>query len=153
MKITVKREFFSDTETLGSMFINDKFFCYTLEDFDRKLQSNQSSSEIAFKKIYGRTAIPSGEYRMILSLSNRFKRIMPEVLNVKGFAGIRIHGGNTHENTEGCILVAKNRYVNKPSTFGKIVVNWIQGTTETQLTREIQKAIDKNEKVSLSIVY
>lgn len=152
MNITVKREFFSDSETLGSMFINDKFFCYTLEDFDRKLQSNQSSSEIAFKKIYGKTAIPAGEYRVILSISNRFKRLMPEVLNVKGFAGIRIHGGNTHENTEGCILVAKNRYVNKPSTFGKIV-NWIQGSMENELVREIQKAIDKNGKVTLSIVY
>jgi hypothetical protein len=152
MKITVKREFFSDSETLGSMFINDKFFCYTLEDFDRKLQANQSSSEIAFKKIYKKTAIPSGEYRVILSISNRFKRLMVEVLNVKGFAGIRIHGGNTHENTDGCILVAKNRYIGKPSSFGKIV-NWIQGTMETQLIREIQKAIDKNQKVTLSIVY
>lgn len=150
MKITVKREFFSDSETLGSMFINDKFFCYTLEDFDRKLQANQSSSEIAFKKIYGRTAIPAGEYRVILSLSNRFKRIMPEVLNVKGFAGIRIHGGNTHENTEGCILVARNQYIGKPSPFGKIM-NWIQGSTESQLTKLIQKAIHKNEKVTLTI--
>lgn len=152
MKITVKREFFSETETLGSMFINDKFFCYTLEDYDRKLKSNQSSSEIAFKKIYGKTAIPAGDYRVILSISNRFKRLMPEVLNVKGFAGIRIHGGNTHENTEGCILVAKNRYINKKSTFGKIV-NWIQGTMEGQLTREIQKAINNNQVVTLSIVY
>ncbi len=152
MKITVKREFFSDTETLGTMFINDKFFCYTLEDYDRKLKQNQSSSEIAHKKIYGKTAIASGDYRVILSISNRFKRLMPEILNVKGFAGIRIHGGNTHLNTDGCVLVAKNRFVDKLSTFGKIR-NWIQGTMEGQLTREIQKAIDANEMVTLSIIY
>ena len=152
MKITVKREFFSETETLGSMSINGKFFSYTLEDYDRKLKQNQSSSEIAHKKIYGKTAIASGDYRVILSLSNRFGRLMPEVLNVKGFAGIRIHGGNTHENTDGCILVAKHRYFDKPSAFGKIR-NWIQGTMEGQLTRTIQKAIDANEIVTLSIIY
>ena len=152
MKITVKREFFSDTETLGTMFINDKFFCYTLEAYDRKLKQNQSSTEIAHKKIYGKTAIASGDYRVILSISNRFKRLMPEVLNVKGFSGIRIHGGNTHLNTDGCILVAKNRYVDKLSTFGKIR-NWIQGTMEGQLTRAIQKAIDANEIVTLSLIY
>jgi len=152
MKITVKREFFSDTETLGTMFINDKFFCYTLEDYDRKLKQNQSSSEIAQEKIYGKTAIASGDYRVILSISNRFKRLMPEVLNVKGFAGIRIHGGNTHLNTDGCVLVTKNRFVDKLSTFGKIR-NWIQGTMEGQLTREIQKAISANEIVTLSIIY
>jgi len=152
MKITVKREFFSDTETLGTMFINDKFFCYTLEDYDRKLKQNQSSTEIAHKKIYGKTAIASGDYRVILSISNRFKRLMPEVLNVKGFSGIRIHGGNTHLNTDGCILVAKNRYLDKVSPFGKIK-NWIQGTMEGQLTRTIQKAISANEIVTLSIIY
>jgi hypothetical protein len=152
MKITVKRELFSDTETLGTMYINDKFFSYTLEDFDRKLKSNQSSTEIAHKKIFGITAIPSGDYRIILSLSTRFKRLMPEVLGVKGFAGIRIHGGNTHENTDGCILVAKNRYVDKLSTFGKIR-NWIQGTMEVQLIKQIQKAINNNELVTLSIIY
>ena len=152
MKITVKREFFSETETLGSLYVNGKFFSYTLEDFDRKLKQNQSSTEIAHKKIYGKTAIASGDYRVILSISNRFGRLMPEVLNVKGFAGIRIHGGNTHENTDGCILVAKHRYFDKPSAFGKIR-NWIQGTMEGQLTRTIQKAIDANEVVTLSITY
>ena len=152
MKITVNREFFSETETLGSMYIDGKFFSYTLEDYDRKLKQNQSSTEIAHKKIYGKTAIASGDYRVILSISNRFKRLMPEVLNVKGFSGIRIHGGNTHLNTDGCILVAKNRYVDKLSTFGKIR-NWIQGTMEGQLTRAIQKAIDANEIVTLSIIY
>ena len=152
MKITVKREFFSETETLGSLYVNGKFFSYTLEDYDRKLKQNQSSTEIAHKKIYGKTAIASGDYRVILSISNRFGRLMPEVLNVKGFTGIRIHGGNTHLNTDGCILVAKHRYFDKPSAFGKIR-NWIQGTMEGQLTRTIQKAIDANEIVTLSIIY
>ena len=152
MKITVKREFFSETETLGSLYVNGKFFSYTLEDYDRKLKQNQSSTEIAHKKIYGKTAIASGDYRVILSLSNRFGRLMPEVLNVKEFSGIRIHGGNTHLNSDGCILVAKHRYFDTPSTFGKIR-NWIQGTMEGQLTRTIQKAIDNNEIVTLSIIY
>jgi hypothetical protein len=150
MKIKVVREFFSDSETLGTMYINDKFFCYTLEDFDRKLKQFNDLEFIKDNKIAKRTAMPSGDYRVVLSVSNRFKRLMPEVLNVKGFAGIRIHGGNTHENTEGCILVAKNRYINKPSLFGKIR-NWIQGTMETSLTKEIQKALNKNEKIELSI--
>lgn len=150
MRIKVVREFFSNTETLGTMYINDKFFCYTLEDYDRKLKQSQDEDFIKANKIAKLTAMPSGNYRVILSISNRFKRLMPEVLNVKGFAGIRIHGGNTHENTEGCILVAKNRYINKPSLFGKIR-NWIQGTMETNLIKEIQKAINKNEIVELSI--
>ena len=109
MKIKVVREFFSDSETLGTMYINDKFFCYTLEDFDRKLKQSHELEFIQSNKIAKRTAMPSGNYRVVLSVSNRFKRLMPEVLNVKGFAGIRIHGGNTHENTEGCILVAKKK--------------------------------------------
>ena len=109
MKIKVVREFFSDSETLGTMYINDKFFCYTLEDFDRKLKQSHDLEFIKDNKIAKRTAMPSGNYRVVLSVSNRFKRLMPEVLNVKGFAGIRIHGGNTHENTEGCILVAKKK--------------------------------------------
>jgi hypothetical protein len=150
MKITVKREFFTDTETIGSMFINDKFFCYTLEDKDRKLNQLQLESEIKAQKKFGITAIPSGTYRVILTLSNRFKRVMPEVLKVKGFLGIRIHGGNTHKNTEGCILVAKNKHINKP--FGKFM-NWIQGSTEVRLVKEISKAIQNNEKVELQIVY
>ncbi len=150
MKIKVVREFRSATETLGTMYINDNFFCYTLEDYDRKLKQSQDEDFIKTNKIQKLTAIPSGTYRVILSISNRFKKLMPEVLNVKGFAGIRIHGGNTHENTEGCILIAKNRFIDKPSSFGKIR-NWIQGTMEVQLIKEIQKALNNNETIELSI--
>lgn len=150
MKIKVVREFFSATETLGSMYIDDQFFCYTLEDYDRKLKQSDDLAFIKSTKIATQTAMPSGDYRVILSISNRFKRLMPEVLNVKGFAGIRIHGGNTHENTEGCILVAKNRFVDKVSGFGKIR-NWIQGTMEANLIKKMQKAINNNQVIELSI--
>ena len=152
MKIKVIREILTPTETLGSLFINDKFFCYTLEDVDRKLKSTDAEEFVRAHKVKANTAIPSGEYRMILSMSNRFKRIMPEVLNVKGFQGIRFHGGNTHHDSEGCILVAKQRNVNKPSSWQGIK-NWVFGSQEKQLVAEMQKALGKGEKIDLSIVY
>lgn len=152
MKIKIIREIFTETETLGSMYVNGKFFGYTLEDKDRGLKSTDDLADILKEKVKGQTAIPSGTYTVVLSVSNRFKRLMSELLNVKGFSGVRIHGGNTHLNTEGCPLIARNQYVNKPSAFGKIR-NWIQGSLEQQLTREIQKAINKKEIVELHIEY
>lgn len=95
MKLTVKRKPSNSICTLGELFINDKFFCYTLEDVIRPNG----------EKVYGETAIPEGTYKVILSFSNRFKVYMPEVLNVPNFAGVRIHAGNTKEDTHGCLLV------------------------------------------------
>ena len=152
MRIKVIREILTPTETLGSLFINEKFFCYTLEDVDRHLNNDQSEEYIKAHKVKDQTAIPSGNYRVILSMSNRFKRIMPEVLNVKGFQGIRLHGGNTHKDSSGCILVAKQRNVNKPSSWQGIK-NWVFGSQEKQLIAEMQKALSKGDKIDLSIVY
>jgi len=89
---------------------------------------------------------------MILSMSNRFKRIMPEVLNVPGFQGIRFHGGNTHLDSEGCVLVAKQRNINKLSAWQGIK-NWVFGSQEKQLVAEMKNALSKGDKISLSIVY
>ena len=152
MKIKIAREILTETETLGSLYINDNFFCYTLEDKDRGLKDTDRLEDILKKKVKRATAIPSGTYKVKLSVSNRFKRLMPEILNVKGFAGIRMHGGNSHLDSEGCPLIARNRYVNKPSTFGKIR-NWIQGSMESQLTKKIHEAILKNEEIELTITY
>lgn len=58
-------------------------------------------------KVYKETCIPYGKYKVILSMSKRFGKVMPEVLNVKVFTGIRMHSGNTIHDTEGCILVGK----------------------------------------------
>jgi hypothetical protein len=140
MELKLIREIFTPTETLGSMFVDGVFFCYTLEDAIRPT------------KIKHETAIWKGNYRVILSISNRFKRLMPEVLNVSGFEGIRIHGGNTHLDSSGCILVGEHRYLNKPNPIKKSILNWIQGTQESKIKALIQKAINKSEKVYLTII-
>ncbi len=90
------------TPNLGKLFVDGKLLGQTLEDTDRHLEAGG-------EKIYGETAIPRGRYKVQLSYSQRFKRIMPEVLDVPGFTGIRIHGGNDEEDTHGCPLLGAVR--------------------------------------------
>ena len=99
MHIRVMREPSINDTTLGSLFIDDHWQCHTLEDVIRP----------AGEKVRNKTAIPPGRYKLILSMSNRFKKIMPEVLNVPMFTGIRIHSGNTAKDTAGCLLVGQTR--------------------------------------------
>ena len=101
MHIRVMREPSINDTTLGSLFIDDHWQCHTLEDVIRPRG----------EKVRSKTAIPPGCYRIILTMSNRFKKIMPEVLNVPMFTGIRIHSGNTAKDTAGCLLVGQTRSV------------------------------------------
>lgn len=95
MLIEVRRKIFTDKSTIGEMYLDNALECSTLEDTYRKDAA----------KIYGRTAIPEGRYEVVINWSDRFKRPMPLLLNVPGFGGIRIHSGNTAEQTNGCILL------------------------------------------------
>ena len=97
MKIEVKRLYKTENSTIGELTIDGKFECFTLEDKEREV------------KIKGETAIPKGKYKVIINQSNRFKKLLPLLLEVKGFEGVRIHAGNSNHDTEGCILVGKNR--------------------------------------------
>ncbi|MBD3748941.1 MAG: hypothetical protein IE931_05550 [Sphingobacteriales bacterium] len=97
----------SDISTIGKLLINGVFECYTLEDKDRGLQKSSDLSLIQKLKVYGKTAIPTGRYEVVISYSNRFKKSLPLLLNVPGYAGIRIHPGNDAEDTEGCLLVGQ----------------------------------------------
>lgn len=98
MEIKVIRKYFTDQSTIGEMSIDGGFECFTLEDVVR-----------ADSKVAGATAIPEGKYRVIIDYSNRFRRVMPHILDVPGFEGIRIHSGNTDKDTEGCILLGCSR--------------------------------------------
>lgn len=113
MNITLNRIAKKAKYTIGKLYINDKYFCDTLEDTDRGLTQSMTEQQIGSKKVYGETAIPTGTYRIIISYSNKFKKQMPLLLNVPGFAGIRIHSGNTEKDSLGCILVGKNKSVGK----------------------------------------
>lgn len=100
---TVIHNLAGENYTLGRMYLDNVFFCHTCEDEDRFLENHVT------EKVYGRTAIPRGSYRAITSMSHHFGRILPEVLDVPGYAGIRIHGGNRAEDSLGCVLVGKVR--------------------------------------------
>ncbi len=102
MKLRLIREVLASDYTAGRLYVNNVFQCYTLEDADRRLENGGT-------KIYGETAIPLGSYPVIVNYSNRFKRELPLLVNVPQFEGIRIHPGNTHEDTHGCILVGNVR--------------------------------------------
>ena len=103
MEIEVKRIALKPTYTIGKMYINNVFICDTLEDIVRADGA----------KVYGKTAIQKGNYTVRLTMSNRFKKVLPLIENVPNFEGIRIHGGNTAADTHGCILVGTNSEVGK----------------------------------------
>lgn len=104
MIITLNRNEFTDKSTIGDLYIDGKFECYVLEDKDRRLEITGAKA-----KIYGLTAIPRGKYQIIISYSNRFKQLMPLLLNVPYFEGIRIHKGNAPEHSHGCLLVGNGK--------------------------------------------
>lgn len=113
IKLTLKRFAFKDKYTIGRLYINGLYFCDTLEDKDRGLYDWLSEGYIKEIKVKHQTAIPYGIYKVLWSYSPKYKRMMPEVLNVKGFSGIRIHSGNTADDSSGCILLGFNKEVGK----------------------------------------
>lgn len=129
MKLTLIREVFTELSTIGSLYVGDKFFCYTLEDKDRGLKSSDLLPLIVAKKIYGKTAIPKGTYKLTLTQSPRFGRVLPRLHGVKGFNGVLIHRGNTAEHTLGCILVGFQKGLNSIHDSTKAETNLINYLT------------------------
>lgn len=113
MRLTLKRIANRDTYCIGKLYINGKFFSNTLEDRDRGLDSSMSLEELKKMKIKAETAIPTGIYKVLLTYSPKYRRVMPLVNNVPAYSGIRIHSGNSAKDTEGCILVGKNTIVGR----------------------------------------
>jgi len=98
MNLVLTRKWFEPTCTIGVLSIDGQQECYVLEDVEREV------------KVYGETAIPIGRYRVVIDHSNRFKRLLPHLLDVPGFEGIRIHPGNRAVDTHGCLLPGVDKY-------------------------------------------
>lgn len=130
LELFLKRFKFTENATYGRLHIGGEFFCYILEDTDRRLEDGG-------EKIYGKTAIPRGRYEIIINHSPRFGRQLPLLLNVPGFEGIRIHTGNKPEDTLGCLIPGlkiqpeKNWIANSRAAFdplmGKIHSTLVNG--------------------------
>ena len=124
MILTLDRKYKLPTYTIGKLYIDGEYFCDTLEDKDRGLTDSMTVSEISKIKIKKETAIPTGTYKVTITYSNRFKKNMPLINDVKGFEGIRIHSGNTNQDTEGCVLVGFNKVkgnvINSRDTYNKL---------------------------------
>jgi hypothetical protein len=139
MQLIVDREPSTPRTTLGILSVDGIFECYTLEDTVREI----AGKPVSTWKIPGETAIPNGTYQIVIDYSDRFKRPMPHILNVDGFDGVRIHSGNTAVDTEGCILLGRQR----------------QGSDEvldsaaafSVFFPKLQAAIQRGEQVSLTV--
>lgn len=123
MLLELKRLYFKDYYTIGKLYINGDYFCDTLEDTYRPNGI----------KVYGETCIPEGTYKVIINISKRFGVMMPLLLDVLGFVGIRIHPGNTDKDTLGCILVGENKVkgglINSRIAFNNLM-NILEGATD-----------------------
>ncbi|WP_455659915.1 DUF5675 family protein [Phocaeicola faecalis] len=135
MKLRVERLWKKDTYTIGRLYVDDKYFCNTLEDTVRDLSKE--------KKIPGKTAIPYGEYKVVFNWSPKFGRNLPRLLNVPAFDGILIHPGNTANDSAGCILVGKNTEV------GRLTESRY---TSDKLNVLIEDAQRKGESITIEIV-
>jgi hypothetical protein len=138
MEITVTRSETRKGATIGQLRINGVHLCFTLEDAVREIQGEPVESW----KVAGETAIPRGRYQVIVNESARFGRLMPLLVNVPGFSGVRIHPGNSAADTEGCILLGL-------SVQGNLVLQ--SRAAFEQFFKQLQAAILNGEQVHLSI--
>ena len=151
MELILERIAKRKTYTIGRLYIQrhvddeylagteNQYFCDTLEPTWRDYANGAY-------KVKGCSAIPEGRYAVVISFSPKFKQWLPILLGGEEFnrkwQGIRIHAGNTSEDTEGCILVGKNKMV------GQVVDSriWLH-----RLKQKIVEAKDRGEPVWITI--
>ena len=150
MKLLLKRTAKKQNYTIGDLYINGKWFSNTLEDTDRGLSNTMPKEEIKKLKVYEKTAIPSGSYRIDMStVSPKFKNYswakpyngkIPRLLNVPGFEGVLIHPGNQEQDTLGCILVGRNTIkgmvTSSQATFKSLMETLLKSNEEVTITIE-----------------
>lgn len=133
MKLAINRSWLTQTATVGKLLVDDVFECFTCEDRYRPPPE---------RKVPAQTCIPVGSYEVVITHSPRFGVMMPLLLEVPDFQGVRIHPGNGTADTEGCILVGRAR-------DGERVVS--SRAAYASLFGKLQQAILKGERITLAI--
>ncbi len=138
MEIKVVRKKGTAGFTEGRLYIDGEFECFTVEDADRGLESGGV-------KIQDKTAIPKGVYPITISMSNHFKKMLIEVQKVTGYAGVRIHSGNSSKDTEGCIIVG--------SINDREDDDWVGGSKVAyeRLHSKVKQALSAKHTVTLAV--
>ena len=140
MKLTLQRNPSQSGATIGTLFIDGVHACHTLEDEVREIDGQPVSSW----KIKGATAIPAGHYRVTLEPSARFGPDTITIKDVPGFQYIRMHAGNTSEDTEGCPLLGMRATdVSLVGGTSKPAVALVKG--------QIQRAIREGQTVTIDV--
>ena len=142
MLIKLHRRYLGNEYTIGSLYINGKYLCDAIEDKVRDYNKDGDLNDDGEHKVCGQTAIPYGTYEVELSLSPKFKRLLPMILDVKHFTGIRIHRGNTAKDSSGCILPGENKIKGKVINSTKYEVNIVD---------RMQRALDRGEEIKITI--
>lgn len=140
MKLFLKRIAKKKEYTIGKLYIDNVYFCDTIEDTDRGLNQSMTEQQVRSIKIPGKTAIPTGTYKINMNIVSPkfgskpfYKKTcngkLPRLMEVVGYKGILIHAGNTERDTDGCLLVGKNKKVGMvlepKETFAKLVKDYL----------------------------
>jgi hypothetical protein len=147
MIIELNTIFKGDKYTISKLYIDGKYYCDTIEDTVRDLPlecpyTSRGQSCRCNEKVYSETAIPAGTYKVIVTMSNKFGRELPLLVDVPHFLGIRIHRGNTSKDSSGCIIVGEN----------KVKGTVINSTKyEIDITKKIKEAIANGENVEIIV--
>lgn len=152
MELKLKRKYLKDDYTIGHLYIDDKYFCDTVEDKVRDYNKDGDLLDANEEKVYGKTAIPYGRYRIDMktrspkySLRSAYLwcgGYLPRLVDVPHFEGILIHAGNTAADSAGCLICGENRIkggvVNSMATLRKLYA-------------ELKLADSKHEEIWITI--
>lgn len=139
MKVLQKRYCFGDDFTISRIELDNKSFngCpYILEDAVREIPNKS----VRAWKVKNETAIPVGTYEVEKTFSQRFGKMVYQLMNVPGFEGVRIHSGNTSHDTEGCLIIGKERDEKNGEVSGSRVA-------KDALERVLDAAVARGEKI------
>ena len=142
MKLLLKRKFRGSEYTIGDLFIDGMYLCNTIEDTVRDYNADGDLNDPGEGKVWGKTAIPYGVYDVALTMSPKFKRLLPLIQEVEHFTGIRIHRGNTAVDSAGCILPGENTVKGKVLNSTKY---------EMKIIVLMLEAIKRGEDITLEI--